>query len=222
MHPALPIVVVSALLCSLAADASDKFAEKCPDVPTCAKSVAALLGQKYLSDGDLKGKIDTAGDLELTQTNAENLFTQALHLNGYTRVPTGESRTYVILRQRDARDSNLPVVEADARNEPRIPRTWDLMTLKYKAANPEAVEAIAKLTRSFLPANARIAPAELSGRLIVTAAAMDLARIYELIRENDQKPTAEMKRRWADREKSRGEQELKRAPAPPPPQKPEG
>jgi hypothetical protein len=73
--------------------------------------------------------------------------------------------------------------------------------LFYRAANPEAVEQIARYSRSFMPANARIIPDQLSGTLLVTDTALNLKKLYTLIRDTDQKPTAAMKKKWEENEK---------------------
>ena len=195
----VPVALLVSVAVAPAAHAVS-FAERCPDVATCARVVADLLNQKYLFDADLKGtpgKTLATSNLELTSSNAELLFTTMLHQNGLTRVPLGEAGTFQILRQRDARDSVLPVLEATQERAPRFPAHWDMVTLKYKATHPEVVEQIALTTRVFMPANARIVPSELSGMLLVTASAMDAKKVYDLIRENDRKPTPEMKKRWA-------------------------
>jgi type II secretory pathway component GspD/PulD (secretin) len=190
---------------------ADSFIDKCPDIPTCAKAVGPMLGQKYVFDGDVKGKNDGTSNLALNHDNAEMLFTNFLYSEGFARLPLGPEGTFRIVRQRDIRDLNLPTINADERTAPRLPEVWDFYTLKYKATNPEAVEQIARLARSFMPANARIVPAELSGMLLVTDAAPNLKKIYAIIKENDQKPTAEMKKKW------REDEERRRANPPPPP-----
>ena len=53
-----------------------------------------------------------------------------------------------------------------------------------------------------MPANSRIIPVEFSGMLLVTDTAPNLKKMYDLIKDNDVKPTAEMKKRWAEQEKA--------------------
>jgi len=182
---------------------ADPFAEKCPDIAACAKVVGEMLGQKYIFDADVRGKVQATPNLELTRDNAELLFTNMLYLNGFSRVPLGQPNTFQIARQRDARDSAIPLVKADKNDSPDFPQSWDLMTLQYKAANPEAIEQIARTSRNFMPPNARIVPAELGGTLLITDAAPNLKKLYEIIRDLDQKPSPEMMKRWAEMEKTR-------------------
>ena len=180
---------------------ADSFEAKCPDLPACAKAVAELTGQKYVFDGDLKGRSYATPNVELTKENAELLLTTALDRGGFARVPLGVPNTYMIARQRDARDLAIPLVSSDASTPPVLPETWDLLTLKYKATNPDGVEQIARSARSFMPANSRIVANELGGLLWVTDTAPNLKKIYELIRSSDIKPSAEMKKRWEERDK---------------------
>ena len=200
---------------------ADPFTDRCPDIQACAKVVGELLGQKYIFDTEVKGSVVTGGTVEFTRDNAELLFTNMLHLNGYSRVPMGAPLTYQILKERDARDTNVPSFSADAKRPPQLPNTWDIVNLKYKATHAESVEMIARVLRSFLPATARIIPSDLSGMLIITAAAPDAKKAYELIVENDQAPSAALKKRWEDQDKVQRLEATQKAPEQIPPHKPE-
>lgn len=195
-------LVMGSILLSHSAGAAT-FAEKCPDIATCAKVVGVLLGQKYLFDADVKGKVEATSNLELTQENAENLFTGMLNINGFSRVPSGVENTYQILRQRDARDQAIPTVSASQKETPQLPNNWDLYTLKYQATHPDSVENIARTSRSFMPANARVIPVEVSGTLLITDTAINLKKLYGIIKDLDRKPSAEMKKRWEEEAKAR-------------------
>src|SRR5207253_1697946 len=61
---------------------ADSFAERCPDISSCAKVVSQLLGQKYVFDDDVKGKFGATANTEITKENAEVLFTSMLYANG--------------------------------------------------------------------------------------------------------------------------------------------
>jgi len=211
MKKMICIGVGAQLLFSSGLAMSGTFAEQCPDIATCAKVVGELLGQKYIFDADVKGQIKATSNLELTKSNAELLFSNALNMNGFSRVPLSSPNTFQIMRQRDARDSAIPAVTADAHTPPALPDTWDLYTMKYKATNPELVEEIARLTRSFMPAIARVVPVEWSGMLMITDTAANLKKVYGLIKSNDVKPTPEMKKKWQEREKQAEERRLQEA-----------
>jgi type II secretory pathway component GspD/PulD (secretin) len=200
----LPVALVCTAVAAVSSHArADSFGEKCPDIADCAKVVGQLLGQKYLFDLDVKGKIVATPNLELTKDNAEILFTDMLNLNGFSRVPAGVPGTYQIMRQRDARDAAIPTVSADQNTAPELPNNWDLITLKYRATHADAIEMIARMSRSFMPANSRIIPNELSGMVLVTDSSMNLRKLYDLIKDMDRKPSAELKKRWAEMEKER-------------------
>jgi general secretion pathway protein D len=181
---------------------AESFNLKCVEVSACATAVGELLGQKYLLDPDLKGKVAASGNLELTHENAELLFTSMLNLLGYSRVPLDHAGTFQIMRQRDARDSAIPFAVADKSTAPQLPDNWDLYTLRYKATHPDSVEHIARLSRSFMPANSRIIPDELSGMLYVTDTALNIKKLYELIREGDLKPTPALLKKWDEEAKA--------------------
>src|SRR5687768_2959657 len=146
MHTTLPLLLIPFL--STQAFAAS-FVERCPDIAPCAKAVSELTGQKYVLDQDVKGSQNLATpNIELTKENAELLFTELLHNAGYARIATGEPGTWRIMRQRDARDSVLPIIEASKDQPPKMPNTWDIVTMKYKAENPLLVEDFARTARS--------------------------------------------------------------------------
>jgi type II secretory pathway component GspD/PulD (secretin) len=193
---------------------ADSFMSKCPDIASCAKFVSELLGQQYVYDNDVKGMINATANTEITRENAELLWTLLLNANGYARVPLGQPHSYQIVRQRDARDLNLPVIKGGPQmREADIPANWDLFTLIYKTQFADNVEDLARLLRSFMPANSRIIPNLLSGSLLITDTGMNLRKVVGLLKETDLKPTPELKKKWAERERNR-EAEMKR-PRPP-------
>lgn len=195
---------------SLGSAVAAPFHKECPDIPTCAKAVSRLTGQSYIFDADVKGKIFATDSLELTAENAEALFTKALDFANFARVPVFQSgkNVYQIMRQRDARDSALPIVTADSKTAPALPDTWDLMTMSYQAANPEGVEHLARSARSFMPANSRIIPMETSGKLLITDSSANLRKIYEILRTNDVKISAELLQEWKEWRERRAALEL--------------
>lgn len=186
-----------------AAETSINFSQKCGDIQSCATAVAQLLGQRYIMDESVRGKIFATGNLEMNAQNAELLFTIMLNANGFSRVPLDQSGTFQIMRERDARDSSIPTEYADQSTEPKLPATWDLYTVKYKASHPEVVEHIARTARTFMPSNARIIPDVLTGTLLITDTAANLKKLYSIIRDYDLKVSPVMLKRWEDQEKLR-------------------
>jgi len=219
------VIVFSAL--SVISARAEPFGTKCTDIPACAKYVGELLGQKYIFSTETHGRMDATANLEINKDNAELLFTTMLNENGFTRVPLNEPNTFQIMRQRDARDSAIPLLKADKSHEPKLPNNWDMMTLEYKATNNDVVEHIARSSRAFMPANSRIIPDEVGGNVIITDSAANLKKIYELIKGMDMKPTVELKKQWEERrrewsknqEPPRSRPHLKKAENSPPPKK---
>ena len=191
---------------SIATAASNSFAARCAEIDKCIKAVSEITNDKYVFSTEVKGTVAASDNLELTKENATFLLTKALNLNGFTRAPLGEPNTYEVVRQRDARDTLLPKVTADVNNAPDLPNTWDWYHLTYKAKYPDAVESMARTARSFMPATARIIPVELSGQLMMTAAAPDIKNVYEMIRHMDQKPSKEILEKWKQRERERAQE----------------
>jgi type II secretory pathway component GspD/PulD (secretin) len=194
MKLVLLLIAASILTFAVVAQA-DTFESKCPDIAPCARVVGELLNQKYVFDNDVKGQFHATQNLELTKENAELLFTNMLAAEGYSRVPLGQPGLYQIVRQRDARDGPLPLVEATKAQAPDLPQNWDLMTMRYRATNPEMVEHIARTSRSFMPAASRIIPVEMGGTLLVTDTSMNLKKLYAIIRDLDLPLTAKDKAR---------------------------
>ena len=176
------------------------FAEACPDMVTCVKSTSEVTGQKYLFDAELKGSAQATANLEFTAENADLLLTKALDLNNLARVPLANPKTYVIVRQRDARDSALPIFRGDREHAPALPDTWDLVTFEYHTAHSEVTDNMARNLRSFMPANSRIIPYEQGHVVFVTDTAANMRKVYDLLRAIDVEVTPEMRKRQAERE----------------------
>ena len=198
--PSPLLITFAAFALTSTAALADSFHEKCPDIPTCAKVVSELLGQKYVFDDGVKGKLEATANLEFTKENAVWLFTDMLFTNGFTRVALGHD-TYQIMRMRDAKDSIVPLIEASKQVLPSLGDNWDVATMRYKATNPEVVEHISREIRNFMPPNSRILPSELDGTLLITDSGPNLKKIYEIIKNLDQKPSAALLKKWADAEK---------------------
>ena len=132
-------------------------------------------------------------------------------VQGYSRVPVGEAGTYHIMRQRDARDQPIPTILASQNEAPPLPNNWDLCTLKYKATHADVIEDIARTCRSFMPAASRIIPELITGTLLITDTAINLKKLYGIIKDMDQKPTAELKKRWSKQVQIKPEQPQKSA-----------
>ena len=175
--------------------AGNSFQDKCSNIDLCAKVVSEMTGQKYLYDKDVKGELFSTSNIEITSENVVTLFTMMLSTNGFTRVPVpGTNNTFQILRLRDARDANVPSVQASATQALPENKTYDLVTMRYKLNHPSSAESIARTLRSFMPANSRIVPME-SGYVYVTDQMQNLFKSYQMIKENDVNVTVQAKKK---------------------------
>jgi hypothetical protein len=199
-------IVLAAAFAVSAAHADTDFNKACPDIATCAEHVAALLGQHYMMDADVRGTAKTVGGMDIGRDNAELLFSKMLYLNGFTRVPLGPRDTFEIRRIRDAKDSALPRFTADSRSAPAVPRTWDLVTVTYKASHPESLNLIRQLLMNVSSPTVRLMASPLAGTLTITAPAAEQVGFYETVRDNDVKlnPLAQREQeRMEERSKAR-------------------
>lgn len=212
MKHSTAVMILSLTLGFTSVARAEKFSTACPDLSTCAKNVGALIGQNYVFTPDIKGTLSATESLELTKENAEVLFTKLLEANGYTRIPIGGSgnqNTYQILRMRDARDSAIPSYSASKAEAPELPSHWDLVTMRYKVQSPEIVDELARTLRSFLPAYARIIPVSLGGYVLVTCSAQDAMKVYQLLKDNDVKPSPDLLKELKERRKAGRDMERK-------------
>lgn len=165
---------------------ADDLRTKCADLEKCIHAVAELTGEKYVYDsGILKETIASTKNFELTKENADEVFTLMLNQHGLTRMPLADANAFTILRQRDARDSALPVLLADAKTTPEFPKTWDLANLRYELVRPKLAEHICQSIRAFMPANARVVPDEVSGQIFLVAPYPILAKTLQSIQSMD-------------------------------------
>lgn len=164
-----------------------KFSDDCENVLKCVDNVSKLTGQKYIFANDIDGKVLSSKNVELNPENAELLFTHMLHLNGLTRVPMGAPNTFQILRKREARDTLLPRLMATKDESPSFPDIWDLFELHYQVKNPESIREIARVGRRFLPEASRMMISRPGRKIVVVATAPELRRVYQALREADQK-----------------------------------
>lgn len=197
----MTLSTLALLVISSAATARDTYKDKCSDIKACVNYVSKLTGTNYTYEGDVKGKLEATADLEITPQNAELLLTQMLDANGYTRVPLATPKTFTIMRQRDAKDSNLPKVTANSRFEPVLPNTHDWYDMEYTAANDGVAAEMARASRNFMPPNTRIVAFDLSNKVVVTGPIPVLRRIYGLIKDMDRPVSKALRRKWEERDK---------------------
>ena len=164
--------------------------------------VGNLTGQKYIFPESItKQTIQSTKNLEVTKENAEVLLTNALYQSGLTRIPVGEPNTFNIVALRDAPRQAVPIFTSNFDHNAELPKTWDVVTLKYKARDPEAAAMIPRILQDYLPRTGNIlvtAP----GYVLITDAAPNLSRIANVIDAFDQKLSPERMKPIDERQKA--------------------
>lgn len=188
--------------------ADSKLSDKCKTLTACVETVSTLTQEQYILAPGTTFETTATQNTVINSGNADALFTLLLELNGLARVPTGQPKTWKILRAKDARDSNLTVYEASFDQDAIMPNTHDLATMNYVPKFPvaERLDEMARNLRSFLPANARIIPDSVANRLRITASIPDLKRCLKMVREMDLKPTTADEKRWNELKEQRKNQ----------------
>jgi type II secretory pathway component GspD/PulD (secretin) len=159
------------------------FSQRCPDLQTCTHIVSKLLNQKYLyDDEEIKGRLAATGNVELTQNNAEFLFTYMLYSNGAARIALAEPNTYRILKIENLPIASLPIIQASHKTAPPLPRNWDLYTLHYQVERPEHVQTLGETILAFTSPRARVVTSEGNRSIFITDAAVNLREIYTVLK----------------------------------------
>jgi len=164
--------------------------EKCVDLKSCIENVSALTGEQYVFDRDVKGEMHFTDNLPFEKEDAELIFTTVLFQNGVARVPM-KPGVYQILRINDAKGKDLPYYTCDQRNPPKLPNTYDLVTMEYKFTNPAMAKESENVIRTYSDMGARIYGVESNGTLIIVEVAKNLNKIYRMLVSLDIKPSTE-------------------------------
>lgn len=188
--------------------ADSKLSDKCKTLAACVETVSALTQEQYILAPSTTFETAATQNTVIHSGNADALFTLLLDLNGLARVPTGQPKTWKVLKAKDARDSNLIIYEVSYDQDAVMPNTHDLATMNYAPKFPvaERLDEIARNLRSFLPATARVIPDGVANRLRITASIPDLKRCLKMVREMDLKPTAADEKRWNELKEQRKNQ----------------
>lgn len=184
--------------------------KECSTLDLCINAISKLTGDMYFHGGKIKGKITATDNLEITKENAVNFLTNILNVNGYTRIPSSGKNTYKIIITRDVRYSSIPQITAGYNKVPKLPNTHDyyMMTYKLKYANTT------ELTRSFRPFMSRygrLIDMKEQNILIVQDTAINISRLYKLIKEIDIKPSKEDLKKRKEKEAKKFELDKIRA-----------
>ncbi len=143
------------------------------DILDIAKTLSKLTGKNLILDKDVKGRITIISNSKITVGDAWKAFLTALDINGFALIPSGNFIR--IARNRDARDKQVKTYTGDS-----SPDTDALITrvfpLKYISA-----EEVARVFRSFTPANSRIVPYEQTNTVIVTDTGSNIAKLSKML-----------------------------------------
>ncbi|MBK24051.1 MAG: hypothetical protein CME70_08630 [Halobacteriovorax sp.] len=169
---------------------------KCSDLSQCAETVSLLTNKQYLFPGKLKGKINGTEGVDFTAENADSLYSHILHENGYTRVLLEDKKTYRIINARDVRYTPVPQVKSDFDSAPELPANADYHMMTYQMKFPLASTVITRSLRPFMSRYGRIIDNKINGTLVVQDTALNLKRLYGLMKQMDKEPSREMRLKW--------------------------
>jgi general secretion pathway protein D len=184
---------------------------KCNTLTKCAETVSQLTNRQYIFPGALKGKILGTEGVDFTAENADSLYSQILNENGYTRILLEDKKTYRIINARDVRYNPVPQVKSDYEKKPDLPNNTDYHMMSYQMRNPMVSTDVTRSLRPFMSRYGRIIDNKLNGTLIVQDTAINLKRMYGLIKQMDNKPTREMRLKWKKDKERYHELQLEKA-----------
>lgn len=193
-------VLLVPIALSFASPAS--FAANCTDLKSCAKVMNELFSQNYVWDSSLDGlKFPSGNEIELTKQTGEITFTALLDQNSLSRAPVGDGKNFRIVKSAHRKEMETPKFDASFDVEPKLPETWDMVTLCYKTKSPEVAPYIEQMYRLHLPRESRMQADENTSSIIITAPAPTVRHMYKMIKDADQPLTPAMKekmRKWEE------------------------
>ncbi|MEO5667470.1 MAG: secretin N-terminal domain-containing protein, partial [Bdellovibrionota bacterium] len=159
----------------------------CVDIKSCLETVSQITGQKYLlREGVENKKVDFTSNQEITTENADLIITNVLMLNELARIPTGEPNSYYIQESKAALQAPIAIYEGSLDAPAKLPRTFDIVTLKYKLKDEFNAADLQRYLTDYLPRNGRVSAIPNTGYLFITDTAMNVARIVEILKAVDQ------------------------------------
>lgn len=208
-----PLFVLILLSSPVLAKESKNKARRCENLNKCVQLVSQLTGKQYLVGGELKGKIQTSKNLLLTKENADTLFSHILHENGYTRVPIKGQGVFRIINARDVRYTPTPHYYATKTTFPEMPDTADyhMLTYTFSAADFGITTEVTRSLRPFMSRYGRIIDIKSQKKIVLQDTAINIKRLYKIIRDLDVKPNSEMQEKRERSQKHRRKVELLQA-----------
>lgn len=162
--------------------------ESCKKIFDCIETVSKLTGVKYMySPGDLgKDNVIFNDEIKLTKENADILFSEALNLAGYTRIPSQVPGFMKIINARDIRYAGeAPKYNASKTLTPDLPKGADYIQLVYQGTSGGEVSEIARNMRPFMSRYGRVVDFQNSQLLIVADTAAMIRSFLPVIQELD-------------------------------------
>jgi type II secretory pathway component GspD/PulD (secretin) len=129
----------------------------------------------------------------LSPDRAKALVLSALYLQGYTWIHDGVTDLYRIMRLRDARDQETPMITDAA----QLPDS-DLLVTYFMHHEYVSPEYVARIARSFMPANSRIIPEEGTNSVLITDSSRNILKLKKLIQQIDTPQNAKESADWLD------------------------
>lgn len=139
-------------------------------------------------DQVLKGSVTLFVRRALKPQELTEVFHRVLSDNGYAVVDAPAGNGWLIQRIRDARDAALPIYE-----QAEVPDSSRYVTA-YRDLKYADADAIARMMRSFMPANSRIIPPTRS-QILITDTASNIRKLNWVISRMD---TPEVAKRLRD------------------------
>ena len=129
-------------------------------------------------DQQLKGTVTLFLRRPLKPDELTEIFYRVLADNGYTAVDGSAGTGVIIERTRDARDDALPLYESS-----EVPDSSRLVTV-YRNLKHANAEHVARMMRSFMPANSRIIPTSRT-QVFITDTASNIRKLNLVISHMD-------------------------------------
>lgn len=188
----LPVLTLTALCALLLSNPA--HAANCTDLHSCAKVMFDITGQRYVWEKDAGKKLEMVPDVELTKENAEMVFTALLDQVHLARIPVGDGKTYRVVTGAEAKEIELPILEANAEHKPTFPKTWDWVTMRYRPKARELTDSIESAYRLHVPRESRLQADFSAGLIIVTGSTPVVRQMYETIKAADVVNSPEVKK----------------------------
>jgi len=127
----------------------------------------------------------------LSSDRAKALVLSSLYLQGYTWIHHTASDLYRVMRQRDARDQEIPLIT----DGDQLPDS-DLLVTYVMAIKHTPPEYIARNLRSFMPANSRIIPDDTTSSVLLTDSAHNISKLKKLVQRLDTPQAGKEAKEW--------------------------